>query len=119
MPLDYSDLPTMHDLAAELAGGQEPLDLDSLLERSAAKHTSGTETVYRPYYVAAQVLKRAINTRRLREAEGARFDSPSQTIRGLLEQQANEDTAWASQHGDYRVPAGYEARVGSINRVTF
>lgn len=117
--LDYSDLTVMHQLAAELAGGQEPLDLDSLLERSAATHTSGTVTVYRPYYVAAQVLRRAPNTKRLREARGTVFDAPSETIAGLTRQQASEDEAWTEAHSDYAVPAGHEAESGTVARITF
>lgn len=116
--LNYSDLTVMHTLAAELAG-TEPSDLDSLLEASAATHTSETVTIYRPYYVAAVILQRAVNTRRLREARGTRFDAPSTTIRGLMQQQAAEDEAHANQHSDYTVPAGHEASSGSRAKVTF
>lgn len=116
--LDYTSLAAMNPLAAELAGSN-PTDLDSLLEDSAATHTSATVTAYRPYYVAATILRRVANTRRLRSARGAVFDNPIVTIRGLMRQQASFDANMLDEHADYAVPEGHEASGGSRATVVF
>ena len=104
--LDFSDITAMSALAEALAGSA-PTDSDSMLEQSAGTH-DGT-TVYRPYYVAARVLARQPNTRRLRSARGTQFDRPSATITGLMRQQAAEDERHAREHRDWSIPAGHEA----------
>ncbi len=111
--LDFSAIADMQTLVPELTGVTNPADLDNLLTDSAATHTSGTVTVYRPYYVAAAILRRALNTKRLQAAENATFDSPSQTIRGLMKQQAAYDAKTLDTYADYTVPAGYEANTGT------
>jgi len=113
--LDFSAIADMQTLVPELTGVAAPADLDNLLDESAATHTSGTVTVYRPYYVAAVILRRAINTKRLRSARGAAFDNPSQTIRGLMRQQAAWDAKTLDAYADYAVPAGYEASTGAAS----
>ena len=118
--LDFTDLAAMNTLAVELAGlDSAPSDLDSLLEDSAATHTGGATTVYRPYYTAARVLERALNTRRLQSARGAVFDQPQVTIRGLMRQQAARDAMLLEGHADYVIPDGHEATSGSVATVVF
>lgn len=117
--LDYTNLVSMHALAKELTGDLEPSDLDSLLTESAGKHNSGTVTIYRPYLVAALILQRALNTRRLREARGAVFDRPIVTINGLMRQQASLDAKAADTFDDYVVPEGFEATSATLGAVTF
>lgn len=77
-------------------------DVRTLLERSAGTH-NGTP-VYRPRAVAAMLWHEAKNTQKLSEAEGAKFGSVRQTIRGLLDTQELMDatdvglvipTAWS------------------------
>jgi len=112
--LDFSTLADMQTLVPDLTGVAAPADLDNLLNESAATHTSGTVTVFRPYWVAAAILRRQLNTKRLRSARGAAFDSPAQTIRGLLKQQGAWDAAGSDAHSDYTVPAGYETNPAGL-----
>lgn len=107
--LDYTSLSAMNSLVLEITGLTEPADLDSLLADSAGTHTSGATTVYRPYYVAAKVLERALNTKRLQSAEGAVFDRPVVTIRGLMRQQASRDAMLAEDYADWTIPDGHTA----------
>ena len=116
--LDFTDLTAMNALVVELAGvDSAPSDTDNLLTDSAATH--GGTTVYRPYYTAARVLERALNTRRLQSARGAVFDQPSVTIRGLMRQQAARDAMLLEDHADYTIPDGHEATSGSVSTVVF
>lgn len=114
MALDYTSLSDMQTLVPEVTGVTAPSDLDNLLGDTAGKHTSETVTVYRPYYVAARILERVLNTSRLQEAEGVIFDRPAVTIRAFMRQQAAEDERWLDEHADYTVPAGHEA--SGLNR---
>lgn len=109
MAVDFTDLTESSALVAELAGVTAPTDTENLLTESAGTHTSGAVTVYRPYLVAALVLERALNTRRLREARGTVFDTAATTIRGLKRQQASFDEKMADDHSDWEVPPGFEA----------
>jgi hypothetical protein len=117
--LDYTDDAVMNSLVLEITGLTEPTDLDSLLEDSAGTHTAATVTVYRPYYVAAKLLERALNTKRLQSADGAVFDRPAVTIRGLMRQQAARDKMLAEDHADWVVPDGHEAIGAGRATVTF
>lgn len=121
MAVDFTDLTEASALVAELAGVTAPTDTENLLTESAGTHTgdSGTVTTYRPYLVAALILERALNTRRLREARGTVFDPATATIRGLKRQQASFDEKMADEHDDWEVPPGFEATSGAIAQVTF
>lgn len=110
--LDYTDIAVMNTLVLGITGVTEPTDLDSLLADSAGTHTAAATTVYRPYYVAARVLERQLNTRRLQSADGAVFDRPIVTIRSLMRQQAARDRMLAEDHADWVIPDGHEA-IGS------
>lgn len=114
--LDFTDVSVMLTLVEELAGSA-PSDAESMLSQSAGTHTDDTVTVYRPYYVAARILNRQLNTRRLRSARGAKFDSPSQTIAALMRQQGAEDDRLADEHTDWTIPEGHEAN--SRSQVSF
>lgn len=115
--LDLTDITVAGDLVTELTG-LTPSDLDNLLAQSAGTHTDETVTIYRPYYVAAALLRRQPNTKRLQEADGTRFDSPSVTIAAYMRHQASEDERLLGEHVDYAVPAGHEATSG-LSGVTF
>lgn len=117
--IDYTDLTVMNSLVLTITGLTEPTDLDSLLTDSAGKHTSDTVTVYRPYYVAARLLERALNTRRLQSADGAVFDKPITTIRALMRQQAARDEAVLEDNADFTIPAGHEANGGNRPTLVF
>lgn len=117
--LDFTDITAAGTLVAELTGLAAPSDVDNLLGESAGTHTSETVTVYRPYLVAALILKRALNTRRLKEARGAVFDNPVVTIRGLMQQQASFDEKMSDAYSDWEIPAGFETSGSSTARVVF
>lgn len=117
--LDYTDSTVMNSLVLEITGLTEPADLDSLLADSAGTHTSATVTIFRPYYVAAKLLERALNTRRLQQADGAVFDRPIVTIRGLMNQQAARDAMLAEDYADWTIPDGHEALGAGRATVTF
>ena len=68
----------------------ERSDIPALLEVAAGK-TAGGDTVQRPYAVAASLWISAKNTKRVAEAEGAKFGSVADTIRGLLNLQSAMD----------------------------
>lgn len=118
--LDYTDLAAMGTLVSELHGlSTAPSDQDSVLIDSAGTHTAGGTTVYRPYLAAALILERALNTRRLREADGAVFDRASTTIRNLKAQQSRRDELLADTYGDWEIPEGYEATRGNRATILF
>lgn len=120
--VDFTDLSESSSLVAELAGVDAPSDVENLLTESAGTHTgdSGDVTTYRPYLVAALILERALNTRRLQEARGAVFDRATVTIRGLRRQQSAFDAAMADAQSTWAVPVGFEALAnGGTAKVVF
>lgn len=73
-------------------------DISTLLDASAGKNDA-SETVYRPYAVAAFLWITSKNTQRLHEARGAVFDDPQSTIDGLLASQAPFDLGLTISEG--------------------
>jgi hypothetical protein len=75
---DYRDIDVAKAVVTNRYGAIDDGELEALLEASACKNTDG-ETVYRPYLVAAHLIKaRWAQYKRLRSAAGSEveYDTP-------------------------------------------
>ena len=81
-------------------------DVDTLLDASAATD-SGSNTLYRPYAVAAYLWATTPNTRRLLEAKGARFANPAQAAFNMLDMQVPFDVDTIDPTQALTIPLGW------------
>lgn len=103
MALDFTSLTDMRALVVEKTGLTAPSDLDNLLTDSAGQTKDDTPvTTYRPYYVAAYLLRTRVF--QLIEGEGAKFLNPLQMAEEFIDLQAALDSKL-----DLTIPAGMEA----------
>ena len=114
--MDYTVLEDSEALVTEKTG-LSPTDLETLLAVSAG--LKGSTTFYRPYYVSAVLLDSALHTRKLVKGEGAEFDQPDKTVRGLLDLQHAIDLAEGlvlppGMEATYKQPRRVPGRLSSV-----
>lgn len=107
MAVNYEVLADAKSVVLEKTGLAEPNDLDNLLTISAGQtNEDSPTTVYRPYYVAAYLLRTRVF--QLEKGEGAEFANPFAVANEYMRLQRDIDNSM-----NLIVPSGSEAIVSN------